>query len=225
MKKFALIVAGGSGSRMNNNIPKQFIEINGRPVLMHTFDAFFNFDPNLEFILVLPKDQLTLWKSICEKHSFQFKHKIAFGGKTRFNSVKNGLEQISGEGIVFIHDGVRPLVSGQTLKNCFKMAFAKGNALPVVPVSESVRMVEGSKNTAVDRSKYFMVQTPQTFKCRLIKSAYQQATSDLFTDDATVLESMGETINIVEGNRENIKITYPEDLILADIYLRKKAES
>lgn len=222
MKKFALIVAGGSGSRMNNNIPKQFIEINGRPVLMHTFDAFFNFDPNLEFILVLPKDQLTLWKSICEKHSFQVKHKIAFGGKTRFNSVKNGLEQISGEGIVFIHDGVRPLVSVQTLKKCFEMAFAKGNALPVVPVSESVRMVEGSKNTAVDRSKYFMVQTPQTFQCRLIKNAYQQATSDLFTDDATVLESMGETINIVEGNRENIKITFPEDLLLADIFMKKK---
>lgn len=225
MKKFALIVAGGSGSRMNSNIPKQFIEINRRPVLMHTFDAFFNFDPNLEFILVLPKDQLTLWKSICEKHSFQFKHKIAFGGKTRFNSVKNGLEQISGEGIVFIHDGVRPLVSVQTLKNCFEIAVEKGNALPVITVSESVRVIEGTENRAVDRTKYFLVQTPQTFQTGIIQNAYKQSENEMFTDDASVLESTGESIHLVEGNRENIKITYPEDLILAEIFLMQKIRS
>jgi len=225
MKKFALIVAGGIGSRMNTAVPKQFIEIGGRPVLMHTFDAFFNFDPNLEFILVLPEDQLMLWKGLCHKHKFKIEYKIAHGGETRFNSVNNGLDLISDDGIVFIHDGVRPLVSAKTLKNCFESAVAKGNALPVVPVSESVRMVEGSENIAVDRSKYFLVQTPQTFQTGLIKNAYNRATSRLFTDDATVLESVGETIQLVEGNRENIKITFPEDLVLADIFLMQKIKS
>jgi 2-C-methyl-D-erythritol 4-phosphate cytidylyltransferase len=225
MKKFALIVAGGSGSRMNNNIPKQFIEINNRPVLMHTFDAFFNFDPNLEFILVLPQNQITLWNSLCDMHQFNMDCKIAFGGETRFHSVKNGLDFINEEGIVFIHDGVRPLVSLQTLKNCYETAIEKGNALPVIPVSESVREIDGLKNKAVDRSKYFLVQTPQTFQTRLIQKAYQQATSNLFTDDASVLECTGETIHLVEGNRENIKITYPEDLVLADIFLKKKIKA
>jgi 2-C-methyl-D-erythritol 4-phosphate cytidylyltransferase len=221
MKKFALIVAGGTGSRMNKNIAKQFIEINGRPILMHTIEAFYSFDPNFDFILVLPKDQLTLWNQLCEKHKFNVECKIAFGGETRFHSVKNGLDLISGDGIVFIHDGVRPLVSAKTLQSCFESALTNGNALPVIPVSESVRMVEGPNNFAVDRSKYFLVQTPQTFQAQLIKNAYQQAKSSSFTDDATVLESMGETIQLVEGNRENVKITYPGDLVLAEVFLGK----
>jgi 2-C-methyl-D-erythritol 4-phosphate cytidylyltransferase len=222
MKKFALIVAGGSGSRMNSDIPKQFIEINGRPVLMHTFDVFFNFDPNLEFILVLPKDQVGFWNTLCEKHQFKTKYKIAFGGETRFQSVKNGLDLISEDGIVFIHDGVRPLVSAKTLQNCFEKAAEKGNALPVVPVTESVRYADHKRNQPVDRSKYFLVQTPQTFQTKLILKAYQNVTSELFTDDATVLESTGETIYLVKGNRENIKITYPEDLVFAEILLKQK---
>jgi 2-C-methyl-D-erythritol 4-phosphate cytidylyltransferase len=221
MKKFALIVAGGIGSRMKHNILKQFLLINDRPILMHTFDAFFNFDPKLEFILVLPKDQLTLWNSLCAMYQFKLKYKIALGGETRFHSVKNGLDLITGDGIVFIHDGVRPLVSKQTLQNCYGTAAEKGNALPVIPVSESVRVVEGLQNSAVDRSKYFLVQTPQAFQTGLIKKAYQQAKSDIFTDDASVLESMGETIHLVEGNRVNIKITYPEDLFFAEILLQK----
>lgn len=221
MKKFALIVAGGSGNRMKNNIPKQFLEINDRPILMHTFDAFLRYDPQIEIIVVLPRDQVEYWKLLCEKHKFKIKHKIAFGGKTRFDSVNNGLDLISAGGIVFIHDGVRPLVSIKTLDNCYETALGKGNALPVMPVSESVRMVEGSKNISVDRSKYFLVQTPQTFKTHLIKKAFQQATSNMFTDDATVLENIGETIQLVDGNRENIKITFPEDLVYAKIFLRK----
>lgn len=224
MKKFALIVAGGNGSRMNNTIPKQFIEINGRPVLMHTFDAFFNFNPNLEFILVLPKDQIAFWNLLCDMHHFKTDYKIAFGGETRFHSVKNGLELITSDGIVFVHDGVRPLVSKQTLQNCFETAAEKGNALPVIQVSESVRVVKGLENRAVDRSKYFLVQTPQTFQTGLIQKAYRQAKSDNFTDDASILESMGETIHLVEGNRENIKITFPEDLIFADILLQKNSK-
>ena len=221
MKKFALIVAGGSGNRMKNNIPKQFLELNGRPVLMHTFDAFLRYDTQIEFILVLPKNQIELWKTLCDTHKFDVKHKIAFGGETRFDSVKNGLELIPDEGIVFIHDGVRPLISEKTIENCFETALDKGNALPVIQVSESVRMVEGLENFPVDRSKYFLVQTPQTYKTQLIKKAYRMVNSKSFTDDATVLESFGETIHLVDGNRENIKITFPEDLVYAEILLTR----
>jgi 2-C-methyl-D-erythritol 4-phosphate cytidylyltransferase len=204
---------------MKNTYPKQFIEINKRPIVMHTFDVFKKYDPKIEFVLVLPKNQVETWKTLCEKHNFNIECKIAFGGETRFNSVKNGLGLVSDEGIVFIHDGVRPLVSIQTLQNCYDSTLINGNALPVVPVSESVRMVEGQKNFAVDRSQYFLVQTPQTFQTQLIKKAYGQATSNAFTDDATVLESTGETIYLVEGNRENIKITFPEDLVYAEMLL------
>ena len=219
MKKFALIVAGGSGSRMKGSIPKQFIELEGRPVLMHTFDVFNNYDSKIEFILVLPQNQVEYWEELCKEHLFLLKHKLVFGGETRFHSVKNGLNLIEEEGIVFIHDGVRPLVSVQTIQNCFKSAVEKGNALPVVSVAESVRFVDNAGNIAVDRSKYFLVQTPQTFKTGLIKNAYQQDFSDLFTDDASVLENLGETIHLVKGNRENIKITYPEDLVVAKSFL------
>jgi 2-C-methyl-D-erythritol 4-phosphate cytidylyltransferase len=215
MKKFVLIVAGGSGTRMNSNLPKQFIEINGRPVLMHTFDAFCKYDADLEFVLVLPETQVKTWANLCESHRFKIKHKIATGGDTRFYSVKNGLDLIPNSGIVFIHDGVRPLVSVKTLQHCFETANQKGNALPVVSVPESIRMKVGEESKAVDRSKYYLVQTPQTFQTSLIKNAYQNADSDLFTDDATVLEQTGETIHLVEGNRENIKITFPEELFLA----------
>ncbi len=221
MKKFALIVAGGSGSRMKNDVPKQFLEINNRPILMHTFDAFLRYDTQIEFIVVLPENQIESWKSLCEKYKFGLKHKIAFGGATRFDSVKNGLDLIESEGIVFIHDGVRPLVSIKTLENCFETALEKGNSLPVISVSESIRIAEESGSRAVDRSKYFLVQTPQTFTTQLIKKAYQQALTNIFTDDATVLENIGETIHLVDGNRENIKITYPEDLIYAEIFLSR----
>lgn len=219
MKKFVLIVAGGSGSRMKQTLPKQFMELQGRPVLMHTFNAFINYDSQLEFILVLPKNQVEYWNGLCEKHNFQIKYKLAPGGETRFHSVKNGLDLIDEAGIVFIHDGVRPLVSVQTIENCFETTIKKGNALPVIPVSESIRFVDKTGNSTVDRSKYFLVQTPQTFKVGLIQKAYQQNFSYKFTDDASVLETLSETINLVEGNRENIKITYPEDLIVAKSFL------
>lgn len=225
MKKFALIVAGGSGTRMENSIPKQFMELNGRPVLMHTIEVFKQYDSQTEIILVLPQNQVKVWDELCENFSFEVICRIAFGGDNRFRSVQNGLDLISSEGIVFIHDGVRPLVSIQTIHNCFEMAKIWGNALPVIPVSESVRFVEGTGNKAVDRNKYRLVQTPQTFKTGLIQRAYQQAGSELFTDDASVLENMGESIQLVEGNRENIKITFPEDLIIAETFLRNSFET
>lgn len=219
MKKFALIVAGGNGTRMETSVPKQFLEIEGKPILIYTFEAFSKFDSEIEFVLVLPENQVTFWDELCAKHSFSINYKIAFGGVNRFQSVKNGLDLITEDGIVFIHDGVRPLVSGQTLQNCYHSCITKGNALPVVPPSESVRYSFENENQAVDRSKYFLVQTPQTFRTKQIKEAYQLAAHQNFTDDASVLESNRHSIHLVEGNRENIKITWPQDLIVAQAFL------
>lgn len=218
-KKFALIVAGGSGTRMNKEVPKQFLEIEGKPVLMYTFEAFAKFDSEIEFVLVLPKNQVNFWDELCEKHQFEYKYKLAFGGKNRFQSVRNGLDLLGNEGIVFIHDGVRPLVSQNTLHNCHETTVIMGNALPVIAPAESIRYSFGNENKAVDRSRFFMVQTPQTFKLSDIKSAYQAAIHQNFTDDASVLENNGLNIHLVEGNRENIKITYPQDLIVARSFL------
>lgn len=222
MKKFALIVAAGSGKRMESDTPKQFITIERRPLLMHTILAFLNSDPNFEIIVVLPENQIENWKTICENLNFSTKQTLVSGGSTRFHSVKNGLKKITEEGIVFIHDGVRPLVSAKTINNCYEMALKKGNALPVIAPSESVRRIVNDKNKAVDRSNYVLVQTPQTFKVSLIKKAFEQDYNQKFTDDASVLENYGREIQLVEGNRENIKITYPEDLDLAKIYLENK---
>ena len=219
MKKFALIVAGGNGSRMGANVPKQFLEIAGKPILLWTVERFIAFDPRIEIILVLPENQFETWQSLCEKFRFNACVKLAKGGKTRFQSVKNGLDEIHSEGIVFIHDGVRPLVSLTTLENCFKTAQEKGNALPVAPVVESIRKISGSDSKHTDRNEYRLVQTPQTFQAGIIKKAYWQPERDFFTDDASVCEAAGHKINLVEGNPENIKITNPIDLRIAEALL------
>ncbi|MFW5774242.1 MAG: 2-C-methyl-D-erythritol 4-phosphate cytidylyltransferase, partial [Tangfeifania sp.] len=176
---------------------------------------------NIQFVLVLPGEQLINWKKLCVKYDFNLKHSLVPGGKTRFHSVKNGLSEINGNGIVFIHDGVRPLVSVQTIENCYKTANEKGNALPVVSPSESVRELINGGSRAVDRSRFFLVQTPQTFNISVIKEAYEQDYLEKFTDDASVLENTGQQINLVAGNRENIKITYPEDLLIASAFCEK----
>ena len=219
MKKFALIVAGGSGNRMNSNVPKQFLELLGRPVLMHTMEAFHRYDHAIKLILVLPETWISFWEDLCKKHNFNLEHQLISGGKVRFQSVQNGLREIYEDGIVFIHDGVRPLVSRETIHNCYEIAVKKGNSLPVIPVSESIREVNKNQSRAVDRSGYFLVQTPQTFRVALIQKAYKNADSDDYTDDASVLENMGESINLTEGNRENIKITFPEDILFAEAIL------
>ncbi len=219
-KKHVLIVAGGSGTRMSSEIPKQFIEINGKPLLMHTFDAFLKSDENFDFILVLPEAEIEVWKKLCEDFSFTREHIVVAGGRTRFYSVKNGLDKIEGDVIVFIHDGVRPLVSVKTIENCYNTAVKKGNALPVIPVSESVRKVDATGSRAVNRSELFLVQTPQTFRVKEIKKAFQQEYQEKFTDDATVFESSGNKIYTVDGNRENIKITWPADIKIAGALLK-----
>jgi 2-C-methyl-D-erythritol 4-phosphate cytidylyltransferase len=216
------MMAGGTGSRMNSAIPKQFAELCGKPVIMHSFQVFYDFDPQINFILILPEQQVETWKKLCEKYNFQIPHKIALGGETRFFSVKNGLEKIIGDGVVFIHDSVRPLVSVETIENCFAKTIDKGNAIPVIAISESIRKTNKKGSKAVSRSKYKLVQTPQTFGVNQIKKAYNQPYSEHFTDDASVVENTGEKIYLVEGNLENIKITYIQDIVIAEALMKNK---
>lgn len=220
MKKFAVIVAGGSGSRMKSEIPKQFMDLLGMPILMHTIEVFYRFDEESSIILVLPDSQKHFWAELCKKHLFSVPHLIVSGGKTRFESVKNGLSKIDDEGIVFIHDGVRPLVSLQTIEKCYQMAQKNGNAIPVLHITESLRKQKDNQSVSVDRTLYLSVQTPQTFRSEQILKAYEQDFDVSYTDDASVAEKAGFPIFMVEGNRENIKITTPEDLIIAEAFMR-----
>lgn len=223
MNSYAIIVAGGSGERMKSDIPKQFIEIAGKPVLMHTIEKFRLYDNSIEIIVVLPEKLMGYWNGLREKYSFSIPHKTAGGGATRFHSVRNGLELITGAGLVAVHDGVRPLVSIDTIGRCFETAARLGNAIPVISPSDSLRMISGKGNKPLDRTGIKLVQTPQVFHTDLIKKAFLQDYRPEFTDDAMVLERTGECINLVEGNRENIKITAPEDLIIAESLMEATA--
>jgi len=219
MNIYALIVAGGSGKRMGIDTPKQFLELAGKPVLMHTIERFWNFSNSIEIITVLPENQLRFWNELLKKYAFDIPHTLVKGGRHRFISVKNGLEFVEGPGLVAIHDGVRPLVSSETLKRCFEAAEKYGNAVPVVSPAESIRLVTDGGTEPVNRAKIKIVQTPQVFNIDMIKKAYEQGYDPFFLDDATVLEKTGVKINLVEGNRENIKITNPEDLFIAQTLL------
>ena len=219
MKQFVIIVAGGSGSRMKSEIPKQFMLLKNIPVLMHTIKKNFDFNSAISIIVVLPESQIDYWKKLCVDYKFTIHHTCIAGGKTRFHSVKNGLNIIAENGLVAVHDGVRPLVSNQTIQNVFSVAEQKGNAIPCLPLNDSIRIVEGENSSAVLRSKYRLIQTPQCFSSSLIKKAFEQTYNDSFTDCASVVEAMGEKINLVEGNPENIKITTPSDLLIAESLL------
>ena len=220
--RYAILVAGGSGKRMESTTPKQFIELKGKPILMHSILAFFRFDEAINITVVLPEHQISVWKQLCEQHNFQIEHEVIKGGEERFHSVKNGLNVISEKGIVAIHDGVRPLVSKDTLTRCFEEAEKSGNAIPIVDILETIREVQQENSHAVSRDNYKLVQTPQCFDVELIKSAFKQEYQSNFTDDASVAEAFGIMINLVEGNRENIKITTPSDLLLAEALLVDK---
>jgi 2-C-methyl-D-erythritol 4-phosphate cytidylyltransferase len=215
MKLYAVIVAGGSGKRMGAEIPKQYLELAGKPVLMHTLEQFKAFDESIEIITVLPENQLRYWGNIQKKYSFNIPHTLVKGGKARFFSVRSGLQFVDVPGLVAIHDGVRPFVSVDTIKRCFKEAEKSGNAIPVIPPSDTLRIINEQGSTPLNRLMIRQVQTPQVFSAELIKNAYRQEYLPEFTDDATVLEKTGVKINLVEGNRENIKITNPEDLIIS----------
>ncbi|MBS2096967.1 2-C-methyl-D-erythritol 4-phosphate cytidylyltransferase [Carboxylicivirga linearis] len=220
MLRYAIIVAGGSGTRMGSEIPKQFLKINGLPVLMHTINTFFDFDNQIKIVLVLPTNQVDYWRELCSTYKFQIKHHITTGGNTRFESVKNGLQIVDTPSLIAIHDGVRPFVSPDTLKRCYHHAEVLGNAIPVLDAFESVRQVDEEKSRALDRSTIKLVQTPQVFKSELLINAYSQDFSPLFTDDASVVETYGETIHLVAGNRENIKITTPSDMVLGEAFIK-----
>ncbi|MBR5053571.1 MAG: 2-C-methyl-D-erythritol 4-phosphate cytidylyltransferase [Bacteroidaceae bacterium] len=215
MKAYAIIVAGGKGLRMGGDIPKQFLPIDGKPILMHTIEAFRHAFDDIEIVLVLPSDQHDYWQKLCKDYDFLSPKRIAKGGETRFHSVKNGLTLLPNdeEAVVGVHDGVRPFVSKETILRCYEAA-AQGKAVvPVVPVVETVRQIlPDGKSVTRPRGEYRLVQTPQTFPLSLLKEAYQQPYSEAFTDDASVVEAFGKEVVMVEGNRENIKITTPSDL-------------
>lgn len=217
---YAVIVAGGKGERMGSNVPKQFLPLNGLPVLMQTIKRFREYDAYMSIILVLPKEQHEYWSELCKKHRYTSAYTVVEGGPTRFHSVKNGLDMIpdDAEGVVGIHDGVRPFPSVEVIRTCYETARTAKAVIPAVPVFETLRRIVGDGTTeTVPRDDYRLVQTPQTFDIQLLKQAYRQPYREAFTDDASVVESFGQKITIVEGNRENIKITTPFDLRVARI--------
>ena len=218
---YIIIVAGGKGLRMGSDIPKQFLPIGGKPVLMRTLERFRAYSSALQIILVLPEAQQDYWRKLCEEYHFDVEYNLANGGQTRFHSVQNGLALVpdDAEGVVGVHDGVRPFPSIEVIRNCYETARTAKAVIPVIPVVETVRHLEGDKSVTVPRGDYRLVQTPQTFDIPLLKAANRQPYNDGFTDDASVVESYGHAITLVEGNRENIKITTPYDLKIAEVLI------
>lgn len=223
MKKNVIIVAGGKGLRMGNDLPKQFIPIGGKPVLMRTIEAFYRFDRDINIILVLPVSHQDYWKSLCEEYNFTIEHAIANGGETRFHSVKNGLVLVA-DGLVGVQDGVRPFGSVEMIKRCFDAAEEEYPAvIPVIDSTDSLReVVDEDKSRIVDRSKIRLVQTPQVFDVNVLKKAYETDFKETFTDDASVVEAMGVHVHLVKGEVTNIKITTPLDLKIGEVIVRDK---
>lgn len=219
MKKFAVIVAGGKGTRMNSDIPKQFLLLKNKPVLYYTIKAFLDVYGNIEIILVLPEEHIGKGREIIDGYFDPSRICITAGGRTRFHSVQNGLALIKEESIIFVHDGVRCLVTGNLIKRCYETAFEKGNAIPALECGDSVRLLTASGNKIVDRNKVKLIQTPQTFHSKILLPAYKIDYKDKFTDEASVVEAFGLAINLIEGERNNIKITTPFDLRLAEMLL------
>ena len=216
---YIIIVAGGKGLRMGSDIPKQFLPIGRKPVLMRTLERFREYSPTLQIILVLPKAQQDYWHQLCKDYNFEVEYVLADGGETLFHSVQNGLAKIpdDAEGVVGVHDGVRPFPSIDVIRNCYETARTAKAVIPVISVVETVRHLQGNTSETVPRDDYRLVQTPQTFDIQLLKAANRQPYRDDFTDDASVVESYGHSITLVEGNRENIKITTPYDLKIAEV--------
>ncbi|MEC8273408.1 MAG: 2-C-methyl-D-erythritol 4-phosphate cytidylyltransferase [Bacteroidota bacterium] len=224
MKQYIIIVAGGSGSRMSCTIPKQFLDLNSKPILMHTIEKMHQSLANSEIIIALPKSEFDTWKKLCQKHQFKLNHQVVEGGDTRFESVSNALKKINEQSVIAVHDGVRPLVKNSVVNECMQTAQEKGTAIPVIAIEESLRQKTDSGSVVVNRDEYLIVQTPQCFSSKVLLKAYQQDYSPRFTDDASVVESMGIEIQLVKGNKENIKITTPEDLKKAQVYINLRSE-
>lgn len=221
MNKYVIIVAGGTGKRMQSETPKQFLNVAGKPLLMHTLSRFYAYDAEITIRLVLPGPFIDFWHSLCKRYDFTVPHAVIEGGDTRFTSVKNGLQKTKKNSLLAIHDGVRPLVSHETIRRVFDTAEQKGSAIPVLKISESIRKLEGrDRSKPANRNDFCIVQTPQCFRAETLLTAYKQAYHETFTDDASVVEAAGENIHLVEGNYENIKITRPVDLKIAEAFLK-----
>jgi 2-C-methyl-D-erythritol 4-phosphate cytidylyltransferase len=219
LKKYVIIVGGGAGTRMNNTVPKQFMKLEGKPIIMRTIDKFAEAEPGIEIILVLQRHLHDFWEQFCYEHNFSTPHFIQDAGPSRYDSVKSGLELVKEEGLVAVHDGVRPLVHIKTIQTSFKTAEMYGNAVPAIPLNDSIRQIDSTKNISVDRSRYCIVQTPQCFRSDILKKAYLKEFKSSFTDDATVVEASGERIHLIDGTPDNIKITTPMDLVIAQALL------
>ena len=223
MKKTAIIVAGGTGQRMGTTLPKQFLAIEGKSILLHTVDQFVTAFADINFIIVLPADYIQEGQALITASGLSQSFHFVAGGDTRFQSVKNGLAQVDPESIVFVHDAVRCLLTPALIQRCYDQALEKGAAIPAVSSTDTIRITEGTKHHVVDRSTVMMIQTPQTFNAAILKKAFEQAYQSSFTDEANVLEASGKEVYLIEGEYENIKITRPLDLAIAEYILAKRA--
>lgn len=219
MNLYAIIVAGGTGSRIGKDLPKQFLPIAGKPLLMHSIQAFAGFDPGISIIVSLHPDWFSFWESLCREYGFEIPHQLVAGGNTRYQSVKNGLATITGNGLVAVHDAARPVLKQELLKRVYHEAGQYSSAIPFIPVYETVRRIHNNKVTLVDRSELRICQTPQVFELELLRNAYRQEYIPTFTDDASLIENMGIEPHLTEGDPENIKITLPGDLRIAELLL------
>lgn len=224
MKKYAVIVAGGNGSRMGGTVPKQFLQLKGKPIVWHTLETFLRSFDDLQIILVVPANHEEDANALIGQTSASDRIKIVIGGSTRFQSVQNGLQLATDPSIVFVHDGVRCLVTEALIRRCYFQALEKGSAIPAIAVSDSIRKMEGGSTVPIDRTQLLAVQTPQTFRSEIILPAFLQPYKDTFTDEATVVEAAGQEVFMIEGEKENIKITLPADLVIAEQLLNRKGE-
>ena len=216
--KSIIITAGGIGRRMRSSLPKQFMLVNEKPILMYTIDRFYSFDPKIQIILTLPEDWLNYWESLLSEYDFKIPHRVVVGGKERYNSIKNALEKCTGK-LIGVHDGVRPLIDENTIRHCFDEAEKSGAAIPVVPITESMRRVKNNGTEIVNRSEYLIVQTPQCFQREILLGAYENPYHEGITDDASLVEEAGHSIETISGNESNIKITTQSDLKYARMFL------
>ena len=223
MKKTAIIVAGGTGQRMGATLPKQFLTIEGKSILLHTLSQFVTAFWDINFVIVLPADFIQEGQNLIASSGFNQHFQFVAGGDTRFQSVKNGLAQADSESIVFVHDAVRCLLTPDLIQRCFHQAVEKGSAIPAVSSTDTIRITEGTKHHVVDRTNVMMIQTPQTFNAALLKKAFEQDYQPAFTDEANVLEASGKEVYLIEGEYENIKLTRPLDLAIAEYILAKRA--
>ncbi len=220
MKKYAIIVAGGSGSRMQGEVPKQFLLLGGKPVIMHSVEAFITYDPSIQMILVIHPDYMEYWNKLCHEFSISIPLTLAKGGKSRFESVRNGLKLINEDGLVAIHDAARPVIDAGFIANLFSAATIYGSAIPAVPLNDTIRIVDGDTSHQADRTFLRAIQTPQVFKVSEIKRAYTQLYQSTFTDDGSVMEAAGFQVNLAEGRQGNIKITHKQDIAVAEVLIQ-----